>query len=899
VPSSRRSIGTLILVPIAGVILALTLGLVWLVHIATVNVFEDYQSFAVETYGQRVRTILDTAVAELRTANLIGNPLVEKAKQAQVLEALALLWAGRQLDGVVVDRAGGVVFSTLSPAAAGRHAARREQGFFRDGEDGGVRYGTVTPFPPWDWRVITVLKPATPVFSRREVRLLLPLVAIACALMGAAVFVILRLNFHRPVAAILADITAGRRVRATGVDEFDTVGRTVNDAIGRLEKKTEQYQLLHNLAVSVHEMLSVEDVLHVILGRAKELISAELAAIALYDPQGGIAKVYALPADLFGPVGELPRGAVVLEAVRRSQTPLRIDDLRAHPAFAGGFPAGHPEIANLLGCPIISQDGQPVGALSFWNKPGGFTPDDQSILQAISADAAIALAKAGSITELRRFRTVVETSFDVILIADAAGTVRYANPAAEAMTGLPPAALVDAPLGFLGVGTLEEEALRQVRETVLAGGVWKGEVTGRRKDGKPYSAAAVVFAIHTEEGVSIVSIQREQTQEKQLAEQLLRAQKMEAIGTLASGIAHDFNNILSGILGYAEVIQLQTRDGEPFHKAAFIIGQAAERGAELSRKLLMVARKERMELHAVDLNTLVRDSAALLRGRLPGNIELVLNLADGLPPLMADPTQLDQIVTNLATNARDAMPNGGRLVIETAAAAAAELQSEEARASGFGYLRLSVSDTGLGMDEDTKRRVYDPFFTTKGTGRGTGLGLFVLHTVVSNHGGYVNLYSEPGRGTRFSVYLPVKHARLAGTQEPQVDLRGSGTVLVIDDEYAIREMCKDLLRPLGYTVLAAADGEEGLRIFREAAAGVDVVLLDMVMPKLGGPEVFEALRRIRPDVPVVLCSGYSQNGYAGIQTLIGEGAAGFVQKPFTLRAVGTAIKQALGKSPAS
>ncbi|MHB8837020.1 MAG: hybrid sensor histidine kinase/response regulator [Candidatus Methylomirabilia bacterium] len=892
-----RSVTTLILVPIAAVLATVAIGLAMVVHRATTHVADDYQAFAVDTYGQRVQTLLDTAVAELRTADLLENRQVAAAKQQQVLEALSLLWSGRELDGIVTDEHGAVLFTSLPGGPAARLARHRSPGYFRDGVGSAARFGTVTQFIPWRWTVITLLKPATHVFSRREVRLLVPLVALGCALMAAGVLVILHWNFHRPVTKLLADLAAERPVRETGVAEFDTIGRAINTVLGRLLKKTEQYQLLHNLAVSVHEMLSVDDLLHVILGRAKELLAAELAAIVLYDAQGRFGKVHALPEGILGPVGKLPLGKGILGAVRDATTPLCIDDLRAHPAFSGAFPPGHPEIRNLLGCPIFTPEGHPVGALYFGNKPGGFTQDDRTIIEAIAADAAIALAKAKSLAELRRFREVVESSFNAILIADAAGTVRYANPAFERMTGHGRDAVLGEPLSFLGIGALDGTTLEQIRAQALAGEVWTGVISPKRADGTPYSAAVAVLSIHTDEGASLVSIQRDQTQEKYLSDQLLRAQKLEAIGTLASGIAHDFNNILAGILGYAEVLLLQTREGEPFHKAATIIGQAAERGAELAQKILMVARKERMAPQSIALNDLVRDTAALLRGSLPGNVELVIKLGAGLPLINADPTQLHQIVMNLATNARDAMSDGGRLTIETAVAAPRELQLDETRAVRGGYLRLSVSDTGVGMDEETKRRVYDPFFTTKGAGRGTGLGLYIVHTVVTNHEGYLNLYSEPGQGTRVAVYLPVTPAAAGGAEQPPADLRGSGTVLVIDDEYAVREICKDLLGPLGYTVITASDGDEGLRRFREARETIGVVVLDMVMPKLGGGEVFEALRRIRPDVPVILCSGYSQNGYAGIQALIAEGAVGFVQKPFTLNAIGTAIKQALAPRP--
>ena len=483
------------------------------------------------------------------------------------------------------------------------------------------------------------------------------------------------------------------------------------------------------------------------------------------------------------------------------------------------------------------------------------------------------------------------------------GELLYVNAAMCALTGLNREELVGSSRRAF-IPAEEQEALdRQLRAVTNQGrGIYETVVVSSQGVRFPVEVHSVVVR-YGEQPVMVSVIRdiserrRAEAQERHLSEQLQRAQKLEAIGTLASGIAHDFNNILAGILGYAELIQLKTRDGEPFHKAATVIGQAAERGASLAQKILMVARKEKMERRSVELNALVRTAADLLLKSLPGNIELVLRLEEGLSPLMADPTQIDQVIMNLATNARDAMPEGGRLTIETAVALPEELPEIEAGAARDDVLCLSISDTGIGMDEETQQRVYDPFFTTKRTGRGTGLGLYIVHTAVSNHGGQVRLYSELGRGTRISVYLPITRGRLVTDAPPQADPRGIGTILVIDDEAAVREMCKDLLSSLGYTVLTAGDGEEGVQLYRTAQHRIDLVVLDMVMPKMDGPEVFEQLRRIRTDVRVILCSGYSPSGYAGIDCLIAAGARSFVQKPFTLHAISTAIKAALKDVP--
>ncbi|MDI6729306.1 MAG: ATP-binding protein, partial [Thermodesulfovibrionales bacterium] len=314
-----------------------------------------------------------------------------------------------------------------------------------------------------------------------------------------------------------------------------------------------------------------------------------------------------------------------------------------------------------------------------------------------------------------------------------------------------------------------------------------------------------------------------------------------------------------------------------------------------AKKILMVTRKEKMEAKPVNINEIIHNSMELLQRSIPKNIEIVINLKEDVPKIMADPSQMQQVIMNLAVNARDAMQDGGRLIIETAV-----VGTENGAANGIpfdkgGFIKLSVSDTGTGMDTETQRKIFDPFFTTKETGKGTGLGLYIVHSVVSNHGGYVNLYSEPFKGTRFNIYLPItKTADMEESGEAE-DIMGSGTILVIDDETDVRELCKDMLEPLGYTVLLAGSGSDGINLFRAMKDKISLVIVDMIMPKMGGSEVFQALKTIKPDIKVILCSGYSHEGFAGIDKLLKSGAAGFVQKPFTRHSIAQAIKKALSE----
>ncbi|TAL28911.1 MAG: response regulator [Nitrospirae bacterium] len=386
------------------------------------------------------------------------------------------------------------------------------------------------------------------------------------------------------------------------------------------------------------------------------------------------------------------------------------------------------------------------------------------------------------------------------------------------------------------------------------------------------------------------------TEKKRMEERLIRAQKMEAVGTLAGGMAHDFNNLLTAILGYAEIILSMTKEGDPFHKPATIIHDAAKRGADFGKKILLISRKEKMEIKSIDINDIVKNSLELLQRSMPKNIEVIANLKEGIPHTKADASQLQQVIINLAVNARDAMPDGGKLLIETSSVGLENGAASNMRMDKGSFIKLSVSDTGTGIDRLTQRKIFDPFFTTKEVGKGTGLGLYIVHSIISNHGGYINLYSEPLKGTQFNIYLPV--TKDTDTEEEPgdtQDIRGSGMLLVIDDEADVRELCRDMLEPLGYTVLLAESGHAGINIFRQMQDKISLVIMDMIMPKMGGAEVFQALKTIKADVKVLLCSGYSQNGFAGIDKLLKRGAIASIQKPFSRHAIASAIKKALSE----
>jgi PAS domain S-box-containing protein len=502
------------------------------------------------------------------------------------------------------------------------------------------------------------------------------------------------------------------------------------------------------------------------------------------------------------------------------------------------------------------------------------------------------------IEELDNFKRLIELAFDMVVITDNQGAITYVNKAFENITGYRRDEVLGQNPGILKSEMHSEEFYKEMWAAITSGNSWKGEIVNRRKDGALYNSSATIFPLISQRGeiTHYVSIQRDITEEKRLYDRLLRAQKMESIGTLAGGIAHDFNNLLTAILGYSDLMLSSAKEKDEFYKPLTTVRNAAERGSELAKKILTISRKERFEPKPLCLNTLITETNDLLKRSIPKSITTALSLYNELPLINGDYSQIQQIILNLVVNAKDAMPDGGQLTIETSLVGKENGAANGIKINGiYGYVKLSVSDTGTGMDEEVQRKIFDPFFTTKEGGRGTGLGLYIVHSIVNNHGGYINLYSEPDKGTRFNIYFPAIKSRPVSKTEEEIDIRGNGTVLVIDDEEHVRELIKDLLGALGYNVMCACNGEEGIKTFRENKDKISIVLLDMIMPRMGGKEVFQSLKTLHPDARIIICSGYSHEGFAGIDDLLAAGARGFVQKPFTMQTIGTALKKSLSE----
>jgi PAS domain S-box-containing protein len=482
----------------------------------------------------------------------------------------------------------------------------------------------------------------------------------------------------------------------------------------------------------------------------------------------------------------------------------------------------------------------------------------------------------------------------LLLEGEGARSVRYVNLAFEEITGTPRAEAIGAdPRRFVR----HEDAFAPGMWSALARGEpWTRRSTERRRDGAAYEQEVTVSTVRGLPGAALgyVAVLRDTTKEVALEAQFRQAQKMEAVGRLAGGVAHDFNNLLTAILGYSQILLGELAREAPMRAELEQIFDAGRRAAALTKQLLAFSRKQVLEPRVLDLNALVRDMDSMLRRLIGEDVELVIDLAPALAAVRADPGQTEQVVMNLAVNARDAMPRGGRLTIATANAALDEARAAELGARPGAWVTLAVLDTGSGMDAETRRHLFEPFFTTKAPGKGTGLGLSTVYGIVEQSGGRIAVESEPGRGSAFTIFLPAAEGAPAPAEPrpaPPCTARGTETILVVEDEDAVRELARRTLAAAGYAVLAARHGPEAIVACERHEGPIHLLLTDVVMPHMSGGELAERLAALRPHMKVLFMSGYSESGSFTRRML--ERPGGFLGKPFTAEALAARVREVL------
>src|ERR1700686_1755406 len=639
--------------------------------------------------------------------------------------------------------------------------------------------------------------------------------------------------------------------------------------------------------------------IHNIVG---QLMNARNFYISLYDPQTQLLSFPYFVDEQDPTPTPKPLGRGLTEYVLRSGEPL----LATPVVFEELVRRGEVELIGAssldwLGIPLKSGT-TCIGALvvQSYNEKPRFGERDREILKFVSQQLAAAIEHKRYEEALRRSearsRSLILSAAFGICRCTLGGRFLDVNPALITMLGhasvedlLKLNARTDVFINPQGMDRLAED----YRRTGTLNGV---EVQWKRKDGRviivPLSGCAAIMTDEPEEVLELIA--EDITDRRQLEEQLRQAQKMDAVGRLAGGVAHDFNNLLMVLKGYTEVLLEQLDKGGDLHSKVQSIQQAADRAATLTRQLLAFSRKQLLELKVVDVNTVIGDMERLLRPLIGENIELITHLAPDAGHTRADAGQLEQVIMNLVVNAKDAMPEGGKLTVQSADVTVRQNFREHRFIHPGRYCVISVADTGIGMDKDTQSRIFEPFFTTKEKGKGTGLGLSTVYGIVKQSSGYVFAESELGAGTTFYVYLPrVEESaeELSPAKCQPNEAGGCETVLLVEDEESVRELVRVTLASRGYQVLEAENGESGLRIAESFKEHIDILITDVVMPGIGGRELARKLLLLRPAISVLYLSGYTEDA------VVTRGALGprtaFLQKPFTLQNLAKKVREVL------
>lgn len=665
---------------------------------------------------------------------------------------------------------------------------------------------------------------------------------------------------------------------------------TLGSALYRIAEKTSSAADLQHFYSSIHAIVG-------------ELMYARNFYIALYDPLTSLLSFpYFVDEQDPTPVPKkLGRG--LTEHVLRTGEPL----LCTPEVFDTLVTKDEVE---LIGAPSVDWLGVPLKAsnhtigvlvLQSYTQSVRFREKDKEILMFVSQQVASAIEHKRHEEALRRsearYRSLVQSAVYGIYRSSLDGKFLDVNPALVAMLGFGSAEEVLALSPRHDVFLDADEMTRLMGEFQRGSRLDSVELRWKKKDGNAItvrlSGRVVSTPGETEEVLEVIA--EDVTERRVLEEQFRQAQKMEAVGRLAGGVAHDFNNLLMVVSGYTEVLLENTDRGSNMYPKIEAIQQATDRATTLTRQLLAFSRKQLLELKVVDVNAIVADMERLLRPLIGENIELVTRLQNNLGRTRADAGQIEQVIMNLVVNSKDAMPNGGKITIQTANVSLDDdLRREYSYIQPGPYVMLSVTDNGQGMDKETQSRIFEPFFTTKEKGKGTGLGLSTVYGIVKQSGGYVFAQSESGQGTTFRIYFPrVEDAAepLNHTQTAKTSLGGTETILLVEDEESVRQLVRETLAARGYQVLEADDGQKALAISKSHAGPIHMLLTDVVMPGMSGRELAKQLAETHPQTRILYLSGYTEDAIVH-QGVLDSGTA-FLQKPFTLQMLSRKVREVL------
>ncbi len=794
------------------------------------------------------------------------------------------------------DGDGGALF--LTPARFDRDAALRrtvpgddrdssiiqavagEEGLFTEAEDyrGEPVFACARHVEGPGWGLVVKMDKAevlAPIAGLRKFLVMLVLASAAAAMLTG-------LWFERSVAGLLASLLRAAH-RAGGGVKSEAPAAELGELTEALEETARRLSISRTaLEKETSVRRRVEDALQETMGRYRDLVENVNDLVQSVAPDGSIIFVNHAWREALGYGEDEIRGLSIFDIVH--------PDSRAHcDEMFRRVMAG--EDVGRIEADFVTKDGRAimVEGSAKCRFEGGRPVATYSIFRDVTE-------RRRAERQIRLLISAIEQSTEGIAVGDLEPRLTYVNEAFARMHGYSPEEMIGIKVANLHSEEQMDDFEKGIHQ-IKTQGSWTGEIEDVRRDGTPFPTSTSANLVKDEAGspTGILAVCRDITEHRQLEAQLVQAQKMEAVGRLAGGVAHDFNNLMTIITGYSELALKTLDEDAPLRKDIEAMKKAGERAAGLTRQLLAFSRRQILQPKPLDLNVVVAGMGKML-GRLIGeDIGLVTILEASPDRVEADPGQLEQIIMNLAINARDAMPEGGKLTIETHNS---ELDDDYVRGKlevePGTYVVLAISDTGSGMDEETRSRIFEPFFTTKEEGKGTGLGLSTVFGIVKQHKGHVTVYSEPGRGTTFKIYLPrveVLVKEEAAKAAPTESLRGTETILLVEDEDVVRMVVSKMLQMSGYTVLEAHEGEEALLVGRKHEGPIHLMLTDVVMPGMGGRELAERIAELHPAMKVIYMSGYTDNAIVHRGVL--EPGTPFIEKPFTPDGLARKVREVL------
>ncbi|MCA9436285.1 MAG: PAS domain S-box protein, partial [Candidatus Omnitrophica bacterium] len=569
---------------------------------------------------------------------------------------------------------------------------------------------------------------------------------------------------------------------------------------------------------------------------------------------------------------------------------------------------GDPEVRNqewakemgmvaFAGYPLTIDD-QVVGVLAMFARHA-LSDFSLEVLASVADEIALGIVRKQSEMERNRLSAAIDQISELALVTDAHGNIVYVNPAFSEITGYTAEEAIGQTPRILKGGTHPREFYTDLWEKILDGQIWSGVLINRRKDGTPYHQETTISPIRNQYGEidSFVEIGRDVTEEANTEARLRQAEKMEAVGQLASGVAHDFNNLLQVMLAYASFVRRGIQEGNPQSADIDQIIEAGEKAAGLTRQLLSFSRETELTMAPLNVALLVKEFFKFLERTLPKTIEIQLEISrvEDIPMIVADPTGIHQALMNLCVNARDAMPDGGMLRVSIQTEEIEEKQRSINPEAAIGaYVKVSVSDTGTGIPQREMERIFEPFFTTKGEGKGTGLGLATCYGIVKQHKGFIVCESEVGKGSCFSLYFPIHDASAEEPEVEEVDsvvVGGSETILIAEDNEVVMEVLTRNLGSLGYHLICASNGEEAALLFDQNKDRIDLILTDVQMPILNGVRFAEHVLMENPGMKIILESGYMEQGL--MENLHEMGVKEVLRKPVSPQFLARRIRKVL------